>query len=105
MPGGHRHSQYCLKISGIPGNAWFPQLTVTYIHKRGNTLSEVNKGSVWAFQNKLVIRDCSLNTWTVPNFPWGGGVGGFRQIFCEKTSGPPSNFAKNSVAPTSDLAK
>ena len=31
MTGGHRHSQYCLKISGIPGNAWFPQLTVTYI--------------------------------------------------------------------------
>ena len=30
MTGGHRHSQYCLKISGIPGNAWFPQLTVTY---------------------------------------------------------------------------
>ena len=31
MTGGHRHSQYCLKISGILGNAWFPQLTVTYI--------------------------------------------------------------------------
>ena len=31
MTGGHRHSQYCLKISGIPGNAWFPQLAVTYI--------------------------------------------------------------------------
>ena len=30
MTGGHRHSQYCLKISGIPSNAWFPQLTVTY---------------------------------------------------------------------------
>ena len=30
MTGGHRHSQYCQKISGIPGNAWFPQMTVTY---------------------------------------------------------------------------
>ena len=30
MTGGHRHSQYCLKFSGIPGNDWFPQLSVTY---------------------------------------------------------------------------
>ena len=35
----------------------------------------------------------------------GGEGGGFRQIFREKMSGPPSNFAKNSVAPPSDLSK
>ena len=38
MTGGHRHSQYCLKISGIPGNAWFPQLTVTYIPVNASTV-------------------------------------------------------------------
>ena len=38
MTGGHRHSQYCLKISGIHGNAWFPQLTVTYTSLYGYIL-------------------------------------------------------------------
>ena len=39
MTGDHMHSQYCLKISGIPGNAWFPQLTVTYTCLKKSGLS------------------------------------------------------------------
>ena len=71
------------------------------------TIKPADKGLAVVIQNTShyiaeglrQLRDRSLN------MGGGGGAGGFRQIFREQTSGPPSNFAKNSVAPPSDLAK
>ena len=53
--------------------------------------------SLYLQEYHMAIRGCSLNM-------GGGPAGGFRQIFREKKSGPPSNFVKNSVPPPPGLA-
>ena len=61
MSGGHRHSQYCLNISGIPGNAWFPQLTVTYIfgHSAQVTIDQI---SMWMWPAFVLGPYCAYVT-------------------------------------------